>query len=88
MKVNPVGGFSKSINEEIYTLIKKQYDGVIFNNAEELNQTLLSTSQFIDFIKNDTVYFNNNKSEDLEKLMLQGQDKPADAGMGMMGGMI
>lgn len=26
--------------------------------------------------------------QDLEKLMLQGQDKPSDSGMGMMGGMV
>jgi len=42
----------KTTDEEIEALIKKQFDTVIFNNAEELNQVLLSTSQFIECIKN------------------------------------
>lgn len=42
----------KITNEEITELIKKQYDAVIFNNIDEINQVLLSTSQFIEFIKN------------------------------------
>lgn len=42
----------KNTDEEIEAFIKKQYDRVIFNNIEELTQALLSTSQFIEFIKN------------------------------------
>lgn len=39
-------------NEEIETLVNKQYNGITFNDFEELNQTMLSTSQFIEFVKN------------------------------------
>lgn len=38
-------------NDEIELLVKKQYDSVIFNGIEELNQTLMTTSQFVEFIK-------------------------------------
>jgi hypothetical protein len=44
--------FTISTNDaELETLVKKQYDGVIFNNAEEVNNTLLSTSNFVEYIK-------------------------------------
>lgn len=38
-------------NNEIEILIQKQFNATIFNNREELNQTLLSTSQIIELIK-------------------------------------
>jgi hypothetical protein len=42
----------KTNNDEIETLIQKQFNTTIFNNIEELNQTLSSTSQLIDLIGN------------------------------------
>lgn len=42
----------KSNKEEIKVLIEKQYDCIVFNNTDEINQALLSTSSFIEFIKN------------------------------------
>lgn len=41
----------KTNNEDIETLIKKHFDSTIFNNVEEVNQILLSTSQLIELIK-------------------------------------
>ena len=41
-------------DNELESLINKQYDGIIFNNIEELNKTLLSTSQMIELIQTKT----------------------------------
>ena len=42
----------KTDNNEIETLIQKQFNTTIFNNVEEVNQMLLSTSQLIELMKN------------------------------------
>ena len=38
-------------DSELESLINKQYDRIIFNNIEELNKTILSTSQMIELIQ-------------------------------------
>jgi hypothetical protein len=54
-------------NEEIELLVRKQYDGVIFNNAEELNSTMSSTSQFFEYIKSKEKNKEDSKEEEVVK---------------------
>jgi hypothetical protein len=42
----------KTDNDDIEMYLNKQYNGVVFNNAKELNQMLTSTSQFIEYSNN------------------------------------
>ena len=48
----------KTDNDEIELFINKHYNGNIFNNSTEINESLVSTSQFIEFSNNK---LNNNK---------------------------
>jgi hypothetical protein len=48
----------KTDNDEIELFINKQYNGNIFNNSTEINESLVSTSQYIEFSNNKV---NNNK---------------------------
>ena len=48
----------KTDNDEIEFFINKHYNGNIFNNSTEINESLVSTSQFIEFSNNK---LNNNK---------------------------
>ena len=51
----------KTDNDEIELFLNKQYNGNIFNNSTEINQSLVSTSQFIEF--------SNNKQNDNKQLL-------------------
>jgi len=51
----------KTDNDEIEVFINKHYNGNIFNNSTEINQSLVSTSQFIEF--------SNNKQNDNKQLL-------------------
>ena len=48
----------KTDNDEIEFFINKHYNGNIFDNSTEINESLVSTSQFIEFSNNK---LNNNK---------------------------
>lgn len=48
----------KTDNDEIELFINKQYNGNIYNNSTEINESLVSTSQYIEFSNNK---LNNNK---------------------------
>ena len=48
----------KTDNDEIEFFINKHYNGNIFDNSTEINESLVSTSQFIEFNNNK---LNNNK---------------------------
>lgn len=70
---------------------KKNREGKITHVlVKQINDPKMKNVQY----RNNNIVKNSHSNkkflvpiEDLEKLMLQGQDKPADAGMGMMGAM-